>query len=141
MRKFKMILFLLILMAFCVWGGKIFLSGDRISAGKGQEMSYEICKKGHIPKNLKTFIETAKKSPCCFTLKDSQNLYIVICYGEKKYAGYSIQVKQFEEKKGVLRIKTNLKGPSNTEPEIRKKNWPYLVLKCKSTDALCIIEP
>lgn len=141
MRKLKIILFLILLFVVGMWVGRILLSVSTISTGRGERVNYEICKKGHIPKNLNIFIQSVKKDPCCFTLKDSQNLYIVICYGEKKYAGYSIQVKKFEENKGVLRIKTNLKGPSNTEPAVNRKNWPYIVLKCKRIDALCIIEP
>lgn len=139
-RKIKIVTVILLISVVGIWIGRIVSSGSTISTGKGKEVNYEICKKGHIPENLNVFIQSAKKNPCCFTLKDSENLYIVVCYGEKKYSGYSIQVKQFTREKGVLRVKTNLKGPSNMEPAVKEKNWPFIVLKCKRTDSLCIIE-
>lgn len=102
---------------------------------------YEICVKEQLPGELQKTIEEKKKKACTFSFHDSKYTYLIVCYGEKKYAGYSIRVEECSKGNQVLYMRTQLIGPSAGEPIAERKNWPYLVVRCKRTDSLCLIEP
>ena len=61
---------------------------------QGQAVKYEICSGKNMPERLQKIIEERKKKPGTFAYKNSKYTYLVVCYGEKTYSGYSVRVEQ-----------------------------------------------
>ena len=61
---------------------------------QGQAVKYEICSGKNMPERLQKIIEERKKKPGTFAYKNSKYTYLVVCYGEKSYSGYSVRVEQ-----------------------------------------------
>ena len=57
---------------------------------QGQAVKYEICSGKNMPERLQKIIEERKKKPGTFAYKNSKYTYLVVCYGEKSYSGYSV---------------------------------------------------
>lgn len=105
------------------------------------EVSYEICSKEQLPGQLQTIIEKKKQKPSAFSFHDGGYTYLVVCYGEKEYGGYSVRVEECSRGSHILYMRTQLVGPAAGEKVIRKKSWPRLIVRCKKTGDLCLIEP
>ena len=61
-------------------------------------------------------------------------LYIARGYGTKKTTGYSVEVFQCYETGNSVVIKTGLQGPGKKEEILKKKTYPYVVIKMEYTD-------
>ena len=75
-----------------------------------------------------------------FPHKNSKYTYLVVCYGEKPYSGYSIRIEECWKDKEQLYLKTQLIGPSSGEEIIETRTCPFLVVRCERTEQLCRIE-
>lgn len=106
-----------------------------------QSLEYVICQQEQLPSELQKMIENRKKKACTFSFHDTKYTYLVVCYGPQEYTGYSIQVEECEKGDHVLYLRTQLIGPSAGEPAVRRENWPWMVVRCGKTEALCLIEP
>ena len=82
-----------------------------------------------------------KEKPGTFTWKNSMYTYLVVCYGRQKYSGYSIRVEECTMRKESLYLRTQLIGPSAGEPVTETETFPWIVVRCDQTEAICIIEP
>lgn len=107
---------------------------------QGQEVSYEICEEKNMPHRLQKIIEDRKNRPGTFAYKNSKYTYLVVCYGEKPYSGYSIRIEECWKDKEQLYLKTQLIGPSAGEEIIETRTCPFLVVRCERTERLCRIE-
>lgn len=105
-----------------------------------QEVKYEICTEKNTPKRLQSLLEKRKKYPGTFAYKNSKYTYLIVCYGEKPYSGYSIRVEECWKDKEQLYLKTQLIGPAAGEEVIETLTWPFLVVRCGRTEHLCRIE-
>ena len=72
--------------------------------------------------------------------KNSKYTYLVVCYGEKSYSGYSVRVEQCWKDKEQLYLETQLIGPAAGEEVVETLTYPFLVVRCGRTELLCRIE-
>ena len=107
---------------------------------QGQQVKYEVCTGKTIPERLQKILEERKKKPGTFAYKNSKYTYLVVCYGEKTYSGYSICVEECWKDEEQLYLKTQLIGPSADEEVVETLTYPFLVIRCGRTDLLCRIE-
>lgn len=107
---------------------------------QGQTVKYEICTEKNIPERLQKILEERKKKPGTFAYKNSRYTYLVVCYGEKPYSGYSVRVEQCWEDKEQLYLETQLIGPAAGEEVVETLTYPFLVVRCGRTELLCRIE-
>ena len=61
-------------------------------------------------------------------------LYIARGYGVKKTSGYSVNVSRCYETEQRVHINTSLLGPGKEEKILKKKTYPYVVVKMEYTD-------
>lgn len=108
--------------------------------GKRQKVEYTICKDSNLPEQLKVLLEKKKKKAETFTYRNSMYLYLVVCYGQKKYSGYSVKVEECSQSEDTLFLRTQLIGPSAGEPVMETLNYPYIVLRCRQMDVFCVID-
>lgn len=106
----------------------------------GQNVEYELCQTGHMPKELEIMIEEKKKEGCAFSYKNSMYTYMVVCYGLRESSGYSIRVEECSRANGILFLRTQLIGPEEGELAAKKNTWPYIVVRCRRTEDICMIE-
>ncbi len=107
---------------------------------RGQAVKYEICAEKNMPERLQKILEERKKQPGTFAYKNSRYTYLVVCYGEKPYSGYSVRVEQCWKNKEQLYLQTQLIGPEAGEEVIEALTYPFLVVRCGRTELLCRIE-
>lgn len=107
---------------------------------QGQAVKYEICSGKNMPERLQKIIEERKKKPGTFAYKNSKYTYLVVCYGEKSYSGYSVRVEQCWKDKEQLYLETQLIGPAAGEEVVETLTYPFLVVRCGRTELLCRIE-
>ena len=87
-----------------------------------------------MPHRLQKIIEDRKNRPGTFAYKNSKYTYLVVCYGEKPYSGYSIRIEECWKDKEQLYLKTQLIGPSAGEEIIETRTCPFLVVRCERTE-------
>ena len=107
---------------------------------QGQTVKYEICTEKNMPERLQKILEERKKKPGTFAYKNSRYTYLVVCYGEKSYSGYSVRVEQCWKDKEQLYLETQLIGPAAGEEVVETLTYPFLVVRCGRTELLCRIE-
>lgn len=107
---------------------------------KVQPVKYEICAEKNIPERLQKILEERKKKPGTLAYKNSRYTYLVVCYGEKPYSGYSVRVEQCWKNEEQLYLETQLIGPAASEEVVETLTYPFLVVRCKRTELLCRIE-
>lgn len=114
--------------------------GKNLAGEEKEKVEYTICKDSSLPTQLKETLEQMKKRSGTFTYKNSMYTYLVVCYGSQSYSGYSIQIEECSKSKDALYLKTQLIGPSGSEPIMETETFPYIVIRCERTELLCIIE-
>ena len=93
---------------------------------QGQEVSYEICaEKNHAAPPAENNRDRKKSSGEHLHIKISKYTYLVVCYGEKPYSGYSIRIEECWKDKEQLYLKTQLIGPSAGEEIIETRTCPF----------------
>lgn len=102
--------------------------------------AYTICSWEQLPPELQQTLEEEKKKAGTFSYHNSKYTYLVVCYGPKKYTGYSIKVEECSRGDHILYLRTQLLGPSADEPPVVRENWPWIVVRCERTEDLCLIE-
>ena len=95
---------------------------------QGQAVKYEICSGKNMPERLQKIIEERKKKPGTFAYKNSKYTYLVVCYGEKSYSGYSVRVEQCWKDKEQLYLETQLIGPAAGEEVVETLTYPFFVV-------------
>ena len=120
--------------------GGVFSFGKLGKKEQGQAVKYEICSGKNMPERLQKIIEERKKKPGTFAYKNSKYTYLVVCYGEKSYSGYSVRVEQCWKDKEQLYLETQLIGPAAGEEVVETLTYPFLVVRCGRTELLCRIE-
>ncbi|MCI6858694.1 MAG: protease complex subunit PrcB family protein [Eubacterium sp.] len=107
---------------------------------QGKKEPFMICRKENQPERLQKLIKDRKKLPCTFCYKNSRYTYLVVCYGEKSYSGYSIRVEECRKTSQQLYLKTSLIGPSQKKEVVEVRTYPYIVVRCLRTELLCKID-
>lgn len=105
-----------------------------------KEVEYVICKESNLPAQLQEILKEKKKKAGTFTFSNSMYTYLVVCYGPKPYSGYSVRIEECSRTTEALYLRTQLIGPSSSEPVIETETFPFLVVRCEKVDVLCIID-
>ena len=135
-RIFGLICILTVLAGvFAACGHGLKLDGER------KKEDYIICKEEQLPRELRRMVRERKDTACSFSFHDSNCSYLVVSYGKKDYAGYSIRVEECSRGGGILYLRTQLIGPSARDPVRRIPSTPWIVVRCARTGSLCLIEP
>ena len=139
----RKILFLLTLAVILPGGILCFAGGEMKELGNQktrENVDYVICKESHLPEQLKNLLKEKQKKPRTCTYRPSMAPYLVVCYGEKPYSGYSIKEEDCHRTKDVLYLRTQLMGPAKGEKITETRTYPHIVLRCRQTKVLCIID-
>lgn len=96
--------------------------------GEHEKITYAVCKKNVIPKELMKLIEEEKKEAFHFTYSTKEYTYYVIGYGEQPGQHYKIKVREFTMDESHIYIDTTLIGVTKEEQK-EGTSYPYLVLK------------
>jgi len=135
MRKISLaILFLGILIAVCGCSAK------KISTEKLRDIEFTVIAEEDIPEELEEMIDEKEKEPFKLTYADKGELYIAVGYGEQDTSGYSIEVKELYETSNAIYIHTNLIGPTKDEKIVKRKSYPYIVVKLEYLDKNVVFE-
>ena len=79
-------------------------------------------------------IEEAKEEPMKLSYADKGYLYAARGYGVQKTSGYSVNVSQCYETEQGIHMETSLLGPGKEEKILKKKTYPYVVVKMEYAD-------
>ncbi|MCI5623454.1 MULTISPECIES: protease complex subunit PrcB family protein [Anaerostipes] len=120
MKKIYWILFLAVfLMTGCV---------KKEVRGRRENVTYAVCKKSVLPRELMNLIDQEKEEVFHFTYSTRDFTYYVIGYGRQPGKGYKIRVREFSMDQDHIYIDTTLIGVTK-EHQKRGTSFPYLVLK------------
>ena len=120
MKKIYWILFLAVfLMTGCV---------KKEVRGRRENVTYAVCKKSVLPRELMSLIDQEKEEVFHFTYSTRDLTYYVIGYGRQPGKGYKIRVREFSMDQDHIYIDTTLNGVTK-EHQKRGTSFPYLVLK------------
>ena len=101
---------------------------------KIRDIEFTVLDKEDIPEEFTLRIEEAKEEPVKLSYADKGYLYIARGYGVKKTSGYSVNVSRCYETEQRVHINTSLLGPGKEEKILKKKTYPYVVVKMEYTD-------
>lgn len=125
-RKQCGIIFTVLLLFILFLDGCSVVKEDKEKIG---DLEYTVVKPEELPEELKKQIEEQKDTPMKISYGDQGMLYIVRGYGEKDTDGYQAVVNELYETKHTIYIQTSLKGPESEADAIKKKTYPYVVVK------------
>jgi len=131
--KVHLISFLLILFV----GSSVFLTGcksDDTGGKKIKDLEFTIVEDADVPEPLMKIINEKKKEPFKLSYSDTDNLYIVVGYGEQPTGGYSIKVNEVYLTDNAVVVDTDLIGPGENEQVTNALTYPYVVIKTEFTD-------
>ena len=135
MKKAK--LFLAVLVSVAALCGCSLSSSEKI---KLRDLDFTVLSEEMIPPELKTVIEERKAEAFKLTYSDTENMYIVIGYGQQQTGGYSIAVNELYLTDDAIYVSTSLLGPQASEKSKQNPSWPYIVIKTELLDKTVIFE-
>lgn len=99
---------------------------DKRSVG---DVVYEIVEEENIPGEVMDEISGYGKEMRRASYLCSDEMYIVVYYGEQPTDGYSIEVSKVYESDDVVYIETVLMGPKSSKEINEVVSYPYVVIK------------
>ena len=123
----------ILLLAFCLLGLTACAAG-KLDTEKIRDIEFTVLSKEELPEEFMTQIEEEKSGQMKLNYGDKGYLYIARGYGTKTTTGYSVEVFQCYETGNSVVIKTGLQGPGKKEEILKKKTYPYVVIKMEYTD-------
>ena len=109
---------------------------DRMCVG---DVVYEVVEEEDIPREIMDEINGYKskmdedgdygKGMRRASFLCSDEMYIVVFYGEQDTDGYSIEVSELYESKNAIFVETVLMGPKSVKEIKETKSYPYVVIK------------
>lgn len=138
MQKFKMILLLL----GVIGSGLIFTGckSENTDIKKIKDLEFTVVEEADIPEPLMQILNEKKKVPFKMSYANTDNLYIVVGYGEQPTGGYSISVDELFLADNAVYIDTNLIGPSKQDYVTNAVTYPYIVVKTEFIDQSVVFE-
>lgn len=132
MRSLKMILLVL-----GVIGSGLLFTGcksEKTDIKKIKDLEFTVVEDADVPEQLMEIINEKKKEPFKMSYANTDNLYIVVGYGEQPTGGYSISVDDLYLTSNAVYIDTNLIGPSEKDYVTNAVTYPYVVVKTEFID-------
>ena len=106
---------------------------EKVSKKKTNDLDFTVVAENEIPAEVNQIIEERKETPFKVTYSDNEYTYIIVGYGEQKYDGYSITVKNIYETKNAICVKTEFCGPDEYS-NMEVTTYPYIVIKIEYTN-------
>ena len=132
MQRLKVILLLL-----CIIGSGLLFTGcktEETDIKKIKDLEFTVVEDADVPEQLMEIINDKKKEPFKMTYGNTDNLYIIVGYGEQPTGGYSISVDELFLTSNAIYINTNLIGPSEKDYVSNAITYPYVVVKTEFID-------
>ncbi len=132
MRRLKVILLLL-----GIVGSGLLFTGcktEETDIKKIKDLEFTVVEDADVPEQLMEIINEKKKEPFKMSYGNTDNLYIVVGYGEQPTGGYSISVDELFLTSNAIYINTNLIGPSEKDYVSNAITYPYIVVKTEFID-------
>jgi len=132
MRRLRTILLLL-----GVIGSGLLFTGcksEDTDIKKIKDLEFTVVEDADVPEPLMKIINEKKKEPFKMSYANTDNLYIVVGYGEQPTGGYSISVDDLFLTSNAVYIDTNLIGPSEKDYVTNAVTYPYVVVKTEFID-------
>lgn len=101
---------------------------------KIKDLEFTVVEDADIPEGLMAKIEEKKSKSFKLSYSNSDNLYIIVGYGEQSTGGYSIIVDKLYLTENAIYIDTNLLGPKKDEVVTQALTYPYIVVKTEIRD-------
>lgn len=102
--------------------------------GKIRNVEFTVVDREDVPQEFQAQIEEKKEGEMKLYYGDKGYLYAARGYGVRETSGYSVTVDQCFETEQEIRIGTSLLGPEKEEKILKKKTYPYVVIKMEYTD-------
>lgn len=115
-------------------------SAGRDNMEKLRDIEFTVVSPAEIPKELMDVIAEKQEEGFQLTYADKGYLYLAYGYGKRDTSGYSVEVADCYETENLVRMKTNLLGPSKEEKIVEESTYPYVVVKTEFTDKNVIFE-
>lgn len=132
MRRLKSIVLLLMII-----GSGLLFAGcktEETDIKKIKDLEFTVVEDADVPEQLMEMINEKKKEPFKMSYSNTDNLYIVVGFGEQPTGGYSISVDELYLTSNAIYIDTNLIGPSEKEYVSNAITYPYVVVKTEFID-------
>lgn len=113
---------------------------SRTDEKKIRDVEFTVIDKEDIPQEFLTRIEEEKDGQMKLSYGDKGSLYAVRGYGTQDTSGYSVTVNRCFETEQEIRIDTSLLGPGKGEKILKKKTYPYVVIKMEYTDKQVVFD-
>ena len=101
---------------------------------KIRNIEFTVVDQEDVPDEFMAQIEEGKEEEMKLSYGDKGYLYAARGYGAMDTSGYSVTVDQCFETEQEIRIGTSLLGPGKEEKILKKKTYPYVVIKMEYTD-------
>lgn len=101
---------------------------------KIKDLDFTVVEDADVPQELKDIINEKKIEPFKLNFSNTENLYIIVGYGQQPSGGYSIAVEELYLTENSVVIDTNLIGPSETDLVTQAPTFPYIVVKLEFID-------
>ena len=101
---------------------------------KIRNVEFTVVDREEIPGEFLARIEEGKEGELKLSYGDKGYLYAARGYGVQETSGYSVTVDQCFETEQKIRIGTSLLGQWKEEKILKKKTYPYVVIKMEYTD-------
>lgn len=115
-------------------------SAGRDHMEKLKDIEFTVVSPTEIPEELMDAMTENEKEGFQLTYADKGYLYLAYGYGERETSGYSVEVEECCETEDLIKLKTNLLGPSKEEKIIEKSTYPYVVVKMEYIEKNVIFE-
>ena len=122
-----------------VVGVVVFFKIEKCDSKSVGDVVYEVVEEEDIPREIMDEINGYKskmdeggdygKGMRRASFLCSDEMYIVVFYGEQDTDGYSIEVRELYESKNAIFVETVLMGPKSVKEIKEVKSYPYIVIK------------
>lgn len=115
-------------------------SAGRDHMEKLNDIAFTVVSPAEIPEELAEAVKENEKEGFQLTYADKGYLYLAYGYGERESSGYSVEVAECCETENLIKLKTNLIGPSKEEEIIEESTYPYVVVKMEYIEKNVVFE-
>ena len=117
-----------------VVGVAVFFKIDKIDRDSVGDVVYEVVDEENIPGEIMDKINGYGKGMRRASFICSDEMYIVVYYGEQATDGYSIEVSKLYESENSIFLETVLMGPKSVKEVKAVKSYPYIVIRLPLSD-------
>ena len=102
---------------------------DMIDGKKVSDVAFQVVEEENIPGEIEEYIAGFGKEMRRASYLCSDELYIVVYYGQQPTDGYSIEISKLYESENTIFVETVLMGPKSVKEIKEVTSYPYVVIK------------